>query len=109
MEYRLGEVLGVFDRARRIGRLSNGDYIIAKRRFLSETKRLIKLGVMIIVPLKTGIIKETWNLIEKHHIYEADALQLASARYVKAQTFMTGDRQTHEAALKEGLKSIYLA
>jgi len=47
-------------------------------------------------------------LIEKHHIYEADAIQITSAKYVKSVEFLTGDRRLHEVALKEGLKSRYL-
>lgn len=49
-----------------------------------------------------------WSLIEKYHIYEADALQLLSAKHVNSERFYTADTSLHEIALKENLKSEYV-
>ncbi|MCE4599243.1 MAG: type II toxin-antitoxin system VapC family toxin [Desulfurococcales archaeon] len=106
--WNIGEVLGALDRARGIGRIDNEVYSIVKRRFLLETRRMLKLGLALMVPLKMRILRESWSLIEKHHVYEADAVQIASARYVNASQFLTGDRRLHEVAVKEKLNSTYL-
>ncbi|WFO74887.1 type II toxin-antitoxin system VapC family toxin [Desulfurococcaceae archaeon MEX13E-LK6-19] len=107
--WNIGEVLGVLDKARSTGRITDEAYQLARKRFLLETRRLIKLGLMTIVLLDIRILSESWRLVEKHHIYEADAIQVASAKYINASHFLTGDKQLHEIAVKEGLNSIYLS
>ncbi len=106
--WNVGEVLEVFDRARRAGRVDDEAYRVVRRRFLLETRRMVRLGVALVVPLKLRILREGWKLIEKHHIYEADAVQIASAKHVSASQFLTGDKRLHEIALREGLNSTYL-
>ncbi len=106
--WNVGEVLEVFDRARRAGRVDDEAYRVVRRRFLLETRRMVRLGVALVVPLKLRILREGWKLIEKHHIYEADAVQIASAKHVSASQFLTGDKRLHEIALREELNSTYL-
>ena len=106
--WNIGEVLGVLDKARIIGRINNNEYDIVKKRFILESRRMMKLGVLLVVPLKIGILKDSWKLIEKYHIYEADAIQIVSAKYVKASLFLTGDKRLYEVSESEGLKSKYL-
>ena len=106
--WNIGEVLGVLGKAKTVGRLGNKEYMLARKRFLLETRRLVKLGQLIVVPLKTKIIKESWKLIEKHHIYEADAIQITTAKHINATQFLTGDKKLHEIAEKEKINSTYL-
>jgi len=106
--WNVGEVLGAFDRAKVIGRMYEETYITVRRRFLLETRRMARLRSLRVVPLRMGILVEGWKLIEKYHIYEADAIQLASAKYVNASQFLTGDKQLHEVATEEKLNSMYL-
>ncbi len=103
--WNIGEVLGVFDRAKRLGRINQEEYSIAKKRFLGETKRMIKLNIALVIPIVIKVLKESWKLIEKHHIYIADALQIASAKYINSKEFLTGDKKLHKIANNEGLKS----
>lgn len=107
--WNIGEVLGALDRAASIGRLDSKAYSTARRRFLLETRRLARLGLLIIVPLRISVLRESWRLLEKHHIYEADALQIASAKYIGATYFITGDKRLSEIASIEKLNSIYLS
>lgn len=107
--WNVGEVLGVFDRARRLGRMDKHEYNITKKRFLGETKRMMKLGIAVILPVKVRVLMEAWKLAEKHHVYVADALQIASAKHVKAEKFLTGDRRLHEIAMTERLNSTLLS
>jgi len=106
--WNVGEVLGVLDRYRRRGWLSARDYHTARNAFVLETLRLLKLGLVKVVPVKTGLLIKTWGLIEKYHIYEADALQLISAIHVGSKQLLTGDRRLAEVAREEGLKAVYL-
>lgn len=106
--WNIGEVLGVLNKYHRRGWLEDRDYDLTRAQFIGETLRLLKLRILRIVPVKTRIIIDSWRLLEKHHVYVADALQIASARYVGAETLYTADRVLHEASFKEGVKSILL-
>ncbi len=99
--WNIGEVLGVFDRARNTGRINSRTHSTARKRFLLETRRMLRIGLAVVVPLKARIMMNSWELIEKHHIYEADAIQIASAMNVNASKFLTGDEKLHEIAGKE--------
>ena len=50
--WNIGEVLGILGKAKTDGRLGNKEYTLARKRFPLETRRLIKLGQLIVVPLK---------------------------------------------------------
>lgn len=106
--WNIGEVLGALDRARNIGRLNDENYIIARKRFLSEVRRMIKLNLLVLIPIRGKILVNIWGIIEKHHIYQADALQISSAKYINCTSFLTGDKKLHEVALNEGLNSTHL-
>ena len=101
-------VLGVLYRARNTGRLGDEEYSLARRRFLLETRRLLRQGQLVIVPIRVRILEKSWRLVEKHHIYQADALQVASAKHVGAAEFLVADKRLHEVALNEGLSSTLL-
>jgi predicted nucleic acid-binding protein len=49
---------------------------------------------------------ECWTLLEKHHVYQADALQVASAKAVNAVKLFTGDKRIYEIADAEGLNTV---
>lgn len=106
--WNVGEVLGTLDKARTLKRLSDEDYKLARKRFLLEIKRMMKLNVLTIIPLKLRILKESWAIIEKYHTYQADAIQIVSAKYINASNFMTGDKKLHEIALEEKINTTYL-
>ncbi|MBC7127056.1 MAG: type II toxin-antitoxin system VapC family toxin [Candidatus Methanosuratus sp.] len=106
--WNVGEVLGVFDKYFRREWLSEEDREKAKRQFIGETVRLLRLRILSTVPVKARLLVQTWPMIEKYQIYEADALQLVSARHIKAQSFYTADEHLHEAAVKEGIGSVCL-
>lgn len=106
--WNVGEVLGVLDKYQRRGWLSEGSYARALRAFAGETSRLIKLGAMKLVPIRAAILIASWSLALKYHVYQADALQIASARHAKADAFYTGDRELADIASSEGLKVVNL-
>ncbi|RLG85489.1 MAG: hypothetical protein DRO15_07445 [Thermoprotei archaeon] len=75
---------------------------------MGETIRLLRLRILRMVPVKTRLLIQTWHIIEKYHVYEADALQIVSAKHIGAHKLYTGNKQVYEIALKEGINSIYL-
>ncbi|ASI98743.1 type II toxin-antitoxin system VapC family toxin [Thermococcus celer] len=106
--WNLGEAVGVLDRKRRRGDMEDDVFNSLKVALLGDVKRMVALGIMKLVPVHTMLLVTAWELIEKHHVYQADALQIASARYESAQEFYTADRKLHAVALAEGLNSILL-
>ncbi|MFZ8823896.1 MAG: hypothetical protein ACO2O0_07090 [Desulfurococcales archaeon] len=85
-------MLGALDKAASIGRIDVEAYQITRKRFLLETRRMTRIGLILIVPIKISILRDSWRLIVKHHIYEARALQISSAKYIGASQFLTGDK-----------------
>ena len=106
--WNIGEVLGILDKKQRRGELSGDDFNFLKKGFLAEVKRFTRLGVLEVVPVHSLILADAWKLIEKYHLYQADALQIVSARYVDAESFYTADRRLHRTAVEEGMNSILL-
>ena len=104
--WNIGEVLGVLDKYRERGWLGDSEYKASRKMFLSETIRMLKLGILKIVPIRLSIVVESWRIIENYHIYEADALQIASAKHIKASELYTADKKLCEIASKEGIKVI---
>ncbi len=106
--WNIGEVLGVFDKYYRRKWISKQDHKIARQQFIGETLRLLKLRLLKLVPVKTRLLMETWILIERYHLYEADALQIVSSKYVGADKLYTGDKQVYNVAIKEGINAVYV-
>jgi len=104
--WNIGEVLVVLDRYRRRAWLDDESYIAARMMFIGETIRLLKLGALFLVPIRVRLLAEAWRLLEKHHIYQADALQVVSAKYIRAIKIYAGDRSLHNVELAEGLQSV---
>ena len=106
--WNVGEALGVLDIYRRRKWLKEKDYRIARESFITETLRLIKIGLIKTIPVRTKLLTRSWSLIEKHHIYQADALQLVSAKYANADQLLSGDKKLVEISKEEGVKATYL-
>jgi len=106
--WNIGEVIGVFDKKLRRGQLTEEEFNFLKRGFLAEVKRFTRLGVLEVIPVHSLLLADAWKLIERYHLYQADALQIVSAKYVGTDAFYTADKRLHEVALKEGLNSILL-
>ncbi len=75
---------------------------------LRETRNLTKTNRAIILYVSPRILRETVKIMFKHHVYVADALQLASARKIEAKTFVTGDKELVNIAVLENLNPLYL-
>jgi predicted nucleic acid-binding protein len=106
--WNIGEVIGVFDRAYRQKRITKEQLNEVMGRFSDETARLRKIGRIRIVTLSESIMESSWDVVIKHHIYVADAIQITSAIEAGCNEFYTGDEKLHKIALSSGLNSIYL-
>ena len=106
--WNIGEVLGALQGYYRKKWLASEDYTAARESFLSETARLIRLGVAKVIPVRSKFLTQSWWLVEKYHIYEADALQIASAKNQGVDQLLSGDRRLVEVSQKEGVKADYL-
>lgn len=104
--WNVGELAVVFDK------YSRGGIVEAKetlRKFLGESKRLGKMRVMELVPLNSSLISSSVKYILKHHIYVADALQIASCVASFCTHFVTADTKLNRVAMEEGLQTIPVA
>lgn len=106
--WNIGEVLGALDTYLRRKWLDGKGYKVARESLITETTRLIRLGLVRIIPVRAKLLVESWVLVEKHHIYEADALQIVSAKYLSADQLLSGDRRLADISKAEGLNATYL-
>ena len=102
--WNVGEVLGVLDKYYRHGWLTEQDYSSARLQFMDEVLRLLRLRMLKIVPIRARLLAQAWSLVEKYHMYEADALQITSAKAVNAAELCTADKELYEVALREGVR-----
>lgn len=106
--WNIGEVLRALDIYHRRNWLERKDYRAARESFISETVRLMKLGVAKVVPVRSKLLAESWLLVEKYHVYEADALQIASAKHLGVDQLLSGDQQLVDISSKEEINAAYL-
>jgi predicted nucleic acid-binding protein len=104
--WNIGEVIGVLDRYQSRGLISEKEFTTARSDLVSETLKLSRLGSLGILPVTSEMISHSWTLIAKHHIYEADALQISSCREANCDLFLTADKMLLEAALNEGINAV---
>jgi len=106
--WNIGEALGAFGKYRRRGWLGEEEHRAARKAFIMEMARLMKLGVAELVPVRSSLLTESWPLVERYDIYQADALQIASARSIDADELVTGDRRLADVSEAEAVKATYL-
>lgn len=98
--WNIGELAVVFDKYERDGLLTASKVM---RTFLAEMKRLGKSRAAEVVPVAGHTVADSVAQVLKHHIYLADALQIASCKTADAGSFVTADRRLAEVAMAEGL------
>ena len=106
--WNIGETIGIFDKYYRRGWITLEDYKKVLLMFRVETRRLIRLRLLKIVPVRSRLLVRSWKLITKYHVYIGDALQILSAKYVNADKLITSDRRLYDIAIAEGINSLYI-
>jgi len=104
--WNIGEVLGAIDQYRQRSWLTQQQYNQAVRNLAGESLRLISMDALEIVPVSSSALTESWSLVEKYHMYQADALQIVTCRHSEADILLTADRSLAEVATKEGASAI---
>ncbi|MGB9729604.1 MAG: type II toxin-antitoxin system VapC family toxin [Thermoprotei archaeon] len=103
--WNIAEVAVVFDKYGKILGLNTRELT---RNMLREIKTLNRLQKLRVVGITPTLIKNSIQLVFKHHIYVADALQIVSAKTVGSSKFLTGDKKLAKIAEQEGLQSVYI-
>jgi len=103
--WNIGEVLGVLDAKRRQSWIDEKEFKIALTSFAEELVKLIRLKTLEIVPILTSVVTDAWNLVLEHHVYEADALQIATCFYGKNHALVSGDEKLVKISRKTGLQA----
>jgi len=101
--WNIGEASVVFDKYERMGLIDSGRKLLEK--LLGETRLLISLESLKLIDITLDIVLESVKLVLKHHVYVADALQIASAKK-GFNEFVTADRKLAEVAKAEKLITV---
>ena len=104
--WNIGEVLGVLDMYRSRKLLDDEAVLKSTGIFLAESEKMIRLGGMQILPLALDILTENYSLILKHHIYQADALQVATCKLTESKLFLSADKELLSVARAENLEAL---
>jgi len=75
---------------------------------LRESMTLSRLHRLVVVGVSPSLLRTSLELVLKHHVYVADALQIASAKKVNSSMVVAGDRVLVSIAEAEGLKTLYV-
>ena len=96
--WNIGEVAVVLHKYERKGVLKDARAVFAK--FIGESRLLVKLNQLKLVPLNLRVIAKAVDYTFKHGIYLADAVQLASAEGFDA--LLTFDKKLAKIASASG-------
>ncbi len=102
--WNLGEVIGAIDTRRQRGDIDEKSMDDAIRLFAGETKKFVAMRRLIVLPITGRLLEQCRELVVKHHIYQADALQLAAARYSDSMLLITADKRLADCAKVEGIE-----
>ncbi len=102
--WNLGEVVGAIDTRAERGDLDERSRHEALRLLMGETRKFAAMRRITLLPVGGSLLEESRDLIVKHHIYQADALQLATARLAESGLFLTADRRLAACAKTEGFE-----
>jgi predicted nucleic acid-binding protein len=102
--WNVGEVIGAMDERNRRGDIERAAMSRAVALFVGETRKFVAMRKLVVLPVGSRVLEESRDLVLKYHIYQADALQLASARQSASVLILTADRKLAECAESEKLQ-----
>jgi len=85
--WNVGELIGTLDRRREQKRLSEAEYSSAIQTFSNETLQMTEHGSPRIMLVTGKLLTASWRIITREHIYQADALQIASCKERNVTSF----------------------
>ncbi len=101
--WNIGEVIGALDERHRKKQLTKEEFTSALSNFSDETVRLARQGSVQVFPVSGRVLLESWEILRKEHIYQADALQLSSCKQADCYRFISADRALLESAHRQKL------
>jgi len=101
----IGELLGVLDSHHSRRLLNDEDLRRTLTNFLAECAKLIRLGNMQIFPFAVDTLIETYMIELRHHIYQADALQVATCKTSSSRLLVSADKNLVRVAKAEGIEA----
>jgi predicted nucleic acid-binding protein len=103
--WNVGELIGALDQL--LGRkiISDTQFGTSIRNFTAETIKLFRLGCLDIRSPTAKIFVDAWHLISSSHIYEADAIQIATAKNLECDLFLSADPELIEVAKQANLQA----
>jgi predicted nucleic acid-binding protein len=78
--WNIGEAIGVLDRYLTRRLISEKEFTTARSDLISETLKLSRLESLTVLPVTSETLVQSWTYIARHHVYEADALQISSGK-----------------------------
>lgn len=106
-EWNVGEVLGVLQRKARESGRPRG-FTRQRGRLHGEIATLSRLQALDVAAVSSRLLRDSWPILERHLLYVADALQIATARAQACDCLITADRDLREAGMAEGLRSLHV-
>jgi len=103
--WNIGEVLGVLDSFHSRELVNDEDFHRTLTDFLAECAKLIRLGNMQISPFAVDTLVETYTIELKHHIYQADAPQVATCKTASSKLLVSADKNLVRIAKAEGIEA----
>lgn len=104
--WNIGEVLGALDERHQKKLISGDEFSSAIFNFSDETLRMARQGSTQILPVAGKLLTASWRILQREHIYEADALQIASCQEAGCDIFVSADRRLLGAAKNWGLTGL---
>ncbi len=103
--WNVGEVLSALDRYLQTKDLTSKEFGTSLSSFMEESIKLGRLGSLTVVPMSAENLMKSWSLVLEEHLYEADALQVASAKDSDCSVLLTADRRLVDASRRQGLQA----
>jgi len=103
--WNVGEVIGAIDSRHQRGDIDGTSTAEAIKLLVGETRKFAAMRKLMVLPISNRMLEESRDLVVKHHIYQADALQLAAARQCDSALFVTADKRLLECGKLEKLQT----
>jgi len=104
--WNIGECLVVYDKYRARGAITPEEFELALGRLLAEVLALMDRGVLTIVPVSSRVLARAWTYVLEEHIYQADALQIATCELEGCDYLLAADRRLIEVCRQRGIKAL---
>jgi predicted nucleic acid-binding protein len=103
--WNVGELIGALDQHLSRKVISEMQFRTSTKDFVAETIKLFRLGHLNIRSPTAKIFADAWHLIFSGRIYEADAIQTATARSFECDLFLSADAELIGVAKQTNLQA----